>query len=118
MIMSIPVSIQEPHEKPLTLIQEHVDFYQKNRFITVKNVYTAETIAYFNKAISNKVAETNKVTTKVEERDTYGKAFLQLFNLWREDHEIKQFVFSKRLAKIAADLIQVNGVRIYHDQAL
>jgi hypothetical protein len=27
-------------------------------------------------------------------------------------------IFSKRLAKIAADLMQVDGVRLYHDQAL
>jgi ectoine hydroxylase-related dioxygenase (phytanoyl-CoA dioxygenase family) len=31
---------------------------------------------------------------------------------------VKSFVFSKRIAKIAADLMQVDGVRLYHDQAL
>jgi ectoine hydroxylase-related dioxygenase (phytanoyl-CoA dioxygenase family) len=43
---------------------------------------------------------------------------LQIFNLWREDERIRDFVFSKRLGKIAADLMQTNGVRMYHDQAL
>ena len=32
--------------------------------------------------------------------------------------QIEEFVFSKRLAKIAADLLTVDGVRMYHDQAL
>jgi ectoine hydroxylase-related dioxygenase (phytanoyl-CoA dioxygenase family) len=54
----------------------------------------------------------------VEERSTYGKAFLQLFNLWQEDDLIKELIFSKRIAKIATDLMQTSGVRIYHDQAL
>jgi ectoine hydroxylase-related dioxygenase (phytanoyl-CoA dioxygenase family) len=54
----------------------------------------------------------------LEERNTYGKAFLQLFNLWQENEEVKALVFSKRLAKIAADLMQTEGVRLYHDQAL
>jgi ectoine hydroxylase-related dioxygenase (phytanoyl-CoA dioxygenase family) len=54
----------------------------------------------------------------LDQRSTYGKAFLQLFNLWREDEAIKKFVFSRRLAKLAADLMQVEGVRLYHDQAL
>lgn len=116
--MAIPVSILEALDKPLKLTPEQIDFYQKNRFIKIKSVFNPETIAYFNNAISKKVAEMNKVTTKVDERDTYGKAFLQLFNLWREDEEIRQFVFSKRMAKIAADLMQVDGVRMYHDQAL
>jgi ectoine hydroxylase-related dioxygenase (phytanoyl-CoA dioxygenase family) len=54
----------------------------------------------------------------LDQRSTYGKAFLQLFNLWREDELVKTFIFSERLAKIASDLMQVDGVRIYHDQAL
>ncbi len=60
----------------------------------------------------------NKMQIPLDQRSTYGKAFLQLFNLWREDEAIKKFVFSRRLAKLAADLMQVEGVRLYHDQAL
>jgi ectoine hydroxylase-related dioxygenase (phytanoyl-CoA dioxygenase family) len=73
---------------------------------------------FFNTAITERVNKMNTVHTAFEERNTYGKAFLQLFNLWREDETVKQLIFSKRLAKIAADLMQTNGVRIYHDQAL
>jgi ectoine hydroxylase-related dioxygenase (phytanoyl-CoA dioxygenase family) len=60
----------------------------------------------------------NKEVKNLEDRDTYGKAFLQLFNLWRENQNIKELVFSKRLARIATQLMQVEGVRLYHDQAL
>lgn len=105
-------------ETPYELSQEQIDFYQKNRFIKLKNVFDAETLAYYNEVISKQVEKMNTVKTKVDERDTYGKAFLQLFNLWHENNEVKDFVFSKRLAKIAADLMQVDGVRMYHDQAL
>ena len=54
----------------------------------------------------------------MKERNTYGKAFLQLMNLWREDEGIQQLVFSKRIASIASGLMQVEGVRLYHNQAL
>jgi ectoine hydroxylase-related dioxygenase (phytanoyl-CoA dioxygenase family) len=64
------------------------------------------------------VFKLNKLTKPMEERTTYEKAFLQIMNLWREDESAKEFVFSKRLAKIAADLMEVEGVRLYHDQAL
>lgn len=116
--MSIPVSIRDALDNPYFLTAQQIEFYQKNRFIKLKEVLNAETIAYYATVISDKVAEMNTVTTKVEERSTYGKAFLQLFNLWREDERIKQLVFSKRLAKLASDLMQVSGVRLYHDQAL
>ena len=100
------------------LNQAQIDFYQKNKYIKLKNIFDAETIAHFNKVISRKVDELNDVETPLEKRNTYGKAFLQLFNLWREDEEIKKLIFSRRLASLAAQLMQVDGVRLYHDQAL
>lgn len=114
----VPQHIQALLSEPYRLTPEQVDFFQKNRYIKLRQVLDAATVAFFNATIGAKVAEINKVTTKVEERDTYGKAFLQLFNLWREDETIKELIFSRRIGKIAADLMQVNGVRMYHDQAL
>ena len=114
----IPDQIQNNLSTPYPLSPEQIDFFQQNRYIKLKQVLDAETVEYFNEVIGAKVAEINTVISKVEERDTYGKAFLQLFNLWREDETIKELVFSKRIGKIAANLMQVNGVRMYHDQAL
>ena len=105
-------------DTPYELSPEQVDFFQKNRFIKLKNVFDADTLAYYNTLITNEVARMNTVTASLDERDTYGRAFLQLFNLWRGNDAIKTFVFSKRLARIAAELMQVDGVRMYHDQAL
>ncbi|MBL7828909.1 MAG: phytanoyl-CoA dioxygenase family protein [Saprospiraceae bacterium] len=104
--------------QPFALTKEQVEFYQKNAFIKIKTVLPPEIIAYFNAVISEKVAALNQVIVPLEERNTYGKAFLQLFNLWTEDEKIKALIFSKRLAQLAADLMQVDGVRLYHDQAL
>jgi ectoine hydroxylase-related dioxygenase (phytanoyl-CoA dioxygenase family) len=114
----IPVSIAHSLAKPYALASEQIEFFQKYRYIKLKNVFDEETIRFFNEVITAKVTELSKSVAPLANRDTYGKAFLQLFNLWREDEQIKQFVFSKRLAKIAADLMQVEGVRMYHDQAL
>jgi ectoine hydroxylase-related dioxygenase (phytanoyl-CoA dioxygenase family) len=104
--------------EPLQLTAAQIGFYQKFNFIKIKEVLNAEAIHYFNEVISRKVNELRKVEQPLEERDTYGKAFLQLFNLWQEDEAIRQLVFSKRLASLAAQLMQVDGVRLYHDQAL
>ena len=103
---------------PYSLTKEQIDFYQENRFIKLKHVFDQPTISYFNEVITRRVEQMNKQTTPLESRSTYGKAFLQLFNLWREDDLVKELVFSKRLAKIATDLMQTSGARLYHDQAL
>jgi ectoine hydroxylase-related dioxygenase (phytanoyl-CoA dioxygenase family) len=116
--MKIPASVMETLSKPYLLTQEQIQFYQQNRFIKLKQVFDEETITFFNDAISQRVSLMNKENTPLEQRSTYGKAFLQLFNLWKEDELIKEFIFSKRLAQIASDLMMTTGVRIYHDQAL
>jgi ectoine hydroxylase-related dioxygenase (phytanoyl-CoA dioxygenase family) len=54
----------------------------------------------------------------LQERDTYGKAFQQHTNLWRHDPRVREFVLAERFAGIAAGLMGVERVRIYHDQAL
>ena len=104
--------------KPYKIENEQIEFYRKNSFIKIKEVLTLDIVKYFNSVISKKVSELNKTEIPIEERDTYGKAFLQLFNLWTKDDLIKKLIFSKRLAKLASDLMEVKGVRIYHDQAL
>lgn len=100
------------------LTNEQIQFYKEQGFVKLKNVLPPDIIRYFNTEISRKVNQLNTNEVPFEHRNTYGKAFLQLFNLWREDRNIKLFVFSKRLAQIASKLMQVNGVRLYHDQAL
>jgi ectoine hydroxylase-related dioxygenase (phytanoyl-CoA dioxygenase family) len=114
----IPSTVASALRDPYPLLPEQLEFFLVNRFIKLKQVLNAETIDYFSKVISAKVAEMNTVKTELNQRDTYGKAFLQLFNLWREDELVRELVFSKRMARIATDLLQVQGVRLYHDQAL
>jgi len=115
---TVPSLIMDAIAEPYQLSTDQIEFYQQNRYIKLKQVFDEETISFFNDAISKRVEAMNNVSTPLEQRSTYGKAFLQLFNLWKEDEVVKEFVFSKRLAKIAADLLLTDGARIYHDQAL
>ncbi len=79
-------------DQPFQVSEEAIAFFQKHRFIKLKNVLDAESLAYYGEAISRKVAEINTQDKPMEQRDTYGKAFLQIFNLWREDETCKEFV--------------------------
>lgn len=102
----------------IQLSQAQIHCYQKNRFIKIKEVFSAGVLEYYGDIISRKVEEKNKEARPIEARDTYGKAFIQITNLWQDDKAIMEFVFSKRLASLATQLIQADGVRMYHDQAL
>ncbi len=114
----LPEQIRHFLETPYPLTQAQIAFYEQQRFIKLKQVLNTETIAFFNEVITEQVAVMNQEQTALEERSTYGKAFLQLFNLWRENELIKELVFSKRLGQLASELMAVDGVRLYHDQAL
>jgi len=104
--------------EPLQITKEQIQFFQKNGFIKIKKVLSADVIHYMNETISHEVKRLNTQHLPMEQRDTYGKAFLQIMNLWTQSEAVKEIVFSKRLAKIATELMGVDGVRMYHDQAL
>ncbi|MDN5285276.1 MAG: phytanoyl-CoA dioxygenase family protein [Mucilaginibacter sp.] len=99
---------------PEEVIQE---FGQKGHTL-IKNVLSKHEIEAYRPVIVDATNRYNTEKRKLQERDTYGKAFLQIMNLWRVDTDSKKFVTSRRLAKIAADLMGVKNVRLYHDQAL
>ncbi|MFT3742832.1 MAG: phytanoyl-CoA dioxygenase family protein [Pyrinomonadaceae bacterium] len=92
--------------------------FQADGHVLLRSVLTAKEIAAFAPAIHQASFRHNAETRDLDERDTYGKAFLQTTNLWRVDDVVKAFVFARRFAQIAADLLGVERVRLYHDQAL
>jgi len=114
----IKENVLDTLDVPFEITNEQISFFKKNGFIKIKNVLPAEVVQYMNEKISAEVERLNIQHLPIEQRDTYGKAFLQIFNLWTKSDSIKEIVFSKRLAKIASDLLEVEGVRMYHDQAL
>lgn len=105
-------------DAPFPLTRAQVDFFREHKFIKLKQVFSPELLRHFETAISQKVQELNAQPIPMEKRDTYGKAFVQITNLWEKDARVKAFVFGKRLARIATELMGVSGVRMYHDQAL
>jgi ectoine hydroxylase-related dioxygenase (phytanoyl-CoA dioxygenase family) len=97
---------------------EAVAAYQTNGHVLLRGVARPEEVAVFRPIISSAVTRFNRENRPLEERDTYGRAFLQVMNLWREDADVRRFVLAARFAGVAAQLLGVDGVRIYHDQAL
>jgi hypothetical protein len=87
--------------------------FQEQGFIKLKQVLSPALLAFFNAAISEEVHRpvppAPEDATPDKEAEIYKRAFNQV---------VKTFVFSRRLAGIAADLMGVTGVRLYHDQAL
>ncbi len=103
-------------EYPLT--EEQVAAFQRAGHVLLNGVCTHEEVVAYREVITGATYRNNTETRPIEERDTYGKAFLQIMNLWTRDERVRKYVLAKRFAKIAADLMGVDAVRLYHDQAL
>ena len=93
-------------------------FYRENGFVKLPEVLSADALRHFGPELTARVEELNTLHMPMEERTTYEKAFLQVMNLWTKSETVRQFVFGRRLARIAAELMGTRGVRLYHDQAL
>ncbi len=105
-------------DKHYPLSDAQIQQYQRDGYIKLKDVFDAAILDHYGAVFMELVEKHRKHHTPLAERDTYGMAFLQIANLWTRDERAQTFAFSKRLARLAAELMQVKGVRMYHDQAL
>ena len=113
-----PESVKAALDANYSVTPAQVKYFSENGFIKIKNIFEPAVIDYMNIVISKEVDRLNNQQIPLEERDTYGKAFLQIMNLWTHTSAVKDIVFSKKIAQIATGLMQTAGVRLYHDQAL
>ena len=92
--------------------------YQKAGFVWLPQIIEKKALREFAEHLRHLMRELDLNDTPLEERSLYKRAFTQVTNLWRHSTVVRDFVFNRDLARLAADIMQVNGVRLYHDQAL
>jgi ectoine hydroxylase-related dioxygenase (phytanoyl-CoA dioxygenase family) len=95
-----------------------IDGFARDGHAVVRGLASADEVAHFAPIIEAAAIKYAHETRPLDQRDTYGKAFLQVPNLWWRDPAVRPFVLARRFAQVAADLLGVDGVRLYHDQAL
>ncbi len=105
-------------DDPFDVGEECIERFRLDGHVRIDGLASvAEATAY--RPIVEEVAERVRWDRRpLEERDTYGKAFVQSANLWRHDERVAAFTLSPRFAATAARLLGVPAVRLYHDQAL
>ena len=93
-------------------------YFAENGHVYIPGLISTEELQPYRQAILNWADDFRAQQKPMEERDTYGKAFLQMMNLWESSETVKEFTLAKRFASVAAQLLGVQHVRLYHDQAL
>ncbi len=114
-----PASVTAELEAQYPLDESLIRRFREQGFIKLPGVFSTATLPLLVRVISDLVATNNPVAgVPMEARDTYGKAFIQVFNLWRKSAAAQAVTFAPRLARIATELLGTGGVRLWHDQAL
>ena len=99
-------------ESPYPLTDEQVAAYQRSGFALLRSIASSDEVATYRTLITGMTDEFAKSYKPLAQRDTYGKAFIQLINLWQRDAAIAKFTQARRFARIAAELMGVDGVRL------
>ena len=113
-----PADVLADIQADYALTSAQIARFRQQGYIKLKNVLAARTLAYYGAEITEQVLRLNQQHKPLSQRNTYEKAFLQVMNLWTKSEVVREFSFAHKLAKIAAELMGVSGVRMYHDQAL
>src|SRR5215204_5572962 len=111
-------TIQLPSlDQPADIDPVQAEEFRTNGHLLTRKLLSTDEVAAYRQVINDAAYTHNTEKRSLEERDTYGKAFLQVMNLWEVDDGVKKFTLAKRFASVAAALLGVERVRLYHDQA-
>ena len=105
-------------DSPYVLAPDAAARFNAEGFIKLRNALSPATLRHYGQEITRLTIALATQTRPLAERSTYDKAFLQVMNLWQSSPLVREFVLGKRLGRMAAELLRVDGVRLYHDQSL
>jgi ectoine hydroxylase-related dioxygenase (phytanoyl-CoA dioxygenase family) len=95
-----------------------VEAYRRDGHVTVRGLATRGEVEAFRPAIAAVVDSVQRRADPQGRLDDYSRLFTQVTNAWRLSEPVRRFVCARRFAQVAARLMGVRGVRLYHDQAL
>jgi ectoine hydroxylase-related dioxygenase (phytanoyl-CoA dioxygenase family) len=106
-------------EYPHIISENQIQAYQDRGFLTTTDVLSQTEIEQYGTAVDKEVASrTSEDNRAVSEKSTYEQSFIQCMRLWETSPEVQPLTFHPGLAGIAAQLMGVEKVRLWQDQAL
>jgi phytanoyl-CoA hydroxylase len=104
------------------LTRQQIDDYRENGFVVIDNFLTPDELEQWRRYVDEAVQQRKDrklADGSMRAGDSYyDNVFVQRINLWQDHEGMRSLMFDARLGKMAADLAGVEGIRIWHDQAL
>lgn len=102
--------IEQQLSEPYYLPRASIDQFARDGYIKLKNVIDREHLTLLRQRL-------NAILIEALGREP-GLAFRSDEMMWLHDELVRRFVLSQRVARIASELLDVQAVRLYHDNAL
>jgi len=104
------------------ITHEQVRAYQANGFLAIEDFLDASELetwrAVTNEAVAQRLRERSGHTNQTNPDDYYAQVFTQCVRLADTHEGMAALMLDQRLGQAAATLAGVEGIRIWHDQAL
>lgn len=105
------------------LATEQIDFYQENGFLVIENFLDADELEEWRRCTDESVEErlgtsVEHMTNQLDPSNFYARVFTQCLRLADSHPGMRKLVHDPKIGKMATLLAGVDGMRIWHDQAL
>jgi phytanoyl-CoA hydroxylase len=118
------------------LSAQQIAAYRENGFVVIEEFLTTEELEEWRGAVDEAVSHRRgaalpdrgqvgepenppqRDAKAKAEAEYYGAVFIQRINLWQDNARMRRIMLNPDLGKMICDLEGIDGVRIWHDQAL
>ena len=108
---------------------DQIESYRSNGFVVIDDFLDPDELEIWRSTLTEAVANRRGKRfhddtvmadefSADEQTEFYDRVFDQLVNLWQTDQAMSELILDPRIGRMAAELAGVDGVRVWHDQAL
>ncbi|MEE3233141.1 MAG: phytanoyl-CoA dioxygenase family protein [Candidatus Latescibacterota bacterium] len=101
---------------------DQIDEYRRDGVLVIENFLDGDELALWRKNVEDAVEQRQDrklADGTMRSGDSfYDRVFTQRINLWMDHAGMRDLILDERIGKLAAELAGIDGIRVWHDQAL
>jgi hypothetical protein len=111
--------MERPERSTRVVSDAEVQAFTEDGFVVIGGLLTEDELDRYGDLVAAAVADRQSDDHRsLAEKSRYEQSFQQCQNLWEDHLELRPLTFHPRVGEAAARLLQVDAVRLWHDQAL
>ncbi|MES2121313.1 MAG: hypothetical protein V4492_00875 [Chlamydiota bacterium] len=100
---------------PFTVQLEHRDFFEKNKFIELEELFSVEQVDVLNRHLDQALSNRTKTRKEARTQTQTQTQFVDGYDMWREDAQIKKITQKHNIAEVVAEIFRTTPLRIAFD---